>query len=113
MIETSGEGGFAWLATPLGGINSSLKEREREMMAVMVKIMLIIMMLIMVLINMMMMMIVITMLMMVEYDDGSDDDKNNGDDDDGVFLSWVDFCTISDDTQDDDLGDEHEDNNDC
>jgi len=29
MIETSVEGGSAWL-TPLGGINSSLKERERE-----------------------------------------------------------------------------------
>ena len=30
MIETSGEGGSAWLTPPLGGINSSLKERERE-----------------------------------------------------------------------------------
>jgi len=29
MIETSGEGGSAWLTPPLGGINSSLKERER------------------------------------------------------------------------------------
>ena len=29
MIETSGEGGSAWLTTPLGGINSSLKKRER------------------------------------------------------------------------------------
>ena len=28
MIETSGEGGSAWLTPPLGGINSSLKERE-------------------------------------------------------------------------------------
>ena len=30
MIETSGEGGSAWLTPPLGGINSSLKERERN-----------------------------------------------------------------------------------
>src|SRR6218665_850401 len=30
MIETSGEGGSAWLTPPLGGINSSLKENERE-----------------------------------------------------------------------------------
>jgi len=30
MIETSGEGGSAWLTPPLGGINSSLKERERD-----------------------------------------------------------------------------------
>jgi len=30
MIETSGEGGFVWLTPPLGGINSSLKERERQ-----------------------------------------------------------------------------------
>jgi len=30
MIETSGEGGSAWLTPPLGGINSSLKERENE-----------------------------------------------------------------------------------
>jgi len=30
MIEISGEGGSAWLTPPLGGINSSLKERERE-----------------------------------------------------------------------------------
>src|SRR6218665_2278417 len=29
MIETSGEGGSAWLTPPLGGINSSLKERDR------------------------------------------------------------------------------------
>ena len=29
MIETGGEGGSAWLTPPLGGINSSLKERER------------------------------------------------------------------------------------
>ena len=29
MIETSGEGGSAWLTPPLGGINLSLKERER------------------------------------------------------------------------------------
>ena len=28
MIETSGEGGSAWLTPPLGEINSSLKERE-------------------------------------------------------------------------------------
>src|SRR6218665_199010 len=33
MIETSGEGGSAWLTPPLGGINSSLKEREREISA--------------------------------------------------------------------------------
>jgi len=30
MIETSGEGGSAWLTPPLGGFNSSLKERERS-----------------------------------------------------------------------------------
>src|SRR6218665_841265 len=32
MIETSGEGGSAWLTPPLGGINSSLKEREMVFM---------------------------------------------------------------------------------
>ena len=30
MIETSGEGGSAWLTPPLGGINSSLEEREKR-----------------------------------------------------------------------------------
>ena len=32
MIERRGEGGSAWLTPPLGGINSSLKEREREIL---------------------------------------------------------------------------------
>src|SRR6218665_2658096 len=30
MIETSGEGGSAWLTPPLGGINSSLKEKKKK-----------------------------------------------------------------------------------